>query len=427
VTVTDSKKKLLFVDDDPAMVKVVGKILGNALRPELIEFHEAESGEKGLEIASELQPDIVICDINLPGMNGFEFCRKIRQSGLHATVILMSAYDENEDYAIEAKAVGADAFLIKPIKKGELLFVVNFILRIEHLNETVLGKNHELQEDQRRLNDNLKDIMRMNSKLESQNTQISSMNKELAERFDSTVGLLTNIIELNQSQHRGHSERVAEIAVFIAQNMGMSQDSIESLRTAARLHELGIVSLPRDETVEEALDEGKSRPVTSHPMVAEMLLKGFAGFESVAELIRHMHENVDGSGKPDGLVGEQIPLGSRILSAASFYDHYMVAHPDSSILEVIKKVEQANSTWFDENVVSFLSGYALSQSQSSDEKTLSCSVFALNEGMVLASDIYSESGINLLRKGTVLDRDMVNKILKFNNVDPIAGQVQVKS
>lgn len=427
MTATDSKKKLLFVDDDPAMVKVVGKILGNALGPELIEFYEAETGEKGLEIAGELQPDIVICDINLPGMNGFEFCRKIRQSGLHATVILMSAYDENEDYAIEAKETGADAFLIKPIKKGELLFVVNFILRIEHLNETVLGKNHELQEDQRRLNDNLKDIMRMNSKLESQNTQISSMNKELAKRFDSTVGLLTNIIELNQSQHRGHSERVAEIAVFIAQNMGMSQDCIESLRTAARLHELGIVSLPRDETLEEALDEGKSRPVTSHPMVAEMLLKGFAGFESVAELIRHMHENVDGSGKPDGLVGEQIPLGSRILSAASFYDHYMVAHPDSSILEVIKKVEQSNGTWFDENVVSFLSGYALSQSQSSDEKTLSCSVFALKEGMVLASDIYSESGINLLRKGTVLDRDMVNKILKFNNVDPIAGQVQVKS
>jgi len=192
------------------------------------------------------------------------------------------------------------------------------------------------------------------------------------------------------------------------------------------LHELGIVSLPRDETVEEALDEGKNRQVTSHPMVADMLLKGFAGFESVAELIRHMHENVDGSGKPDGLVGEQIPMGSRILSAASFYDHYMVVHPDSSILEVLKRVEQATGTWFDENVVSFLSDFALSQNQNDDEKALSCSVFALKEGMVLASDIYSESGINLLRKGTMLDRDMVNKILKFNNVDPIAGQVKVK-
>ena len=214
MTATNTKKRLLFVDDDPAMVKVVGKILENALGPELIEFHEAVSGEKGLEKLGELQPDIVICDINLPGINGFEFCRKIRASGFHATIILMSAYDENEDYAIEAKEVGADAFLIKPIKKGELLFVVNFILRIEHLNETVLDKNYELQEDQRRLKDNLKDMMRMNSELESQNSQITSMNKELVERFDSTVGLLTNIIELNQSQHRGHSERVTEIAVF---------------------------------------------------------------------------------------------------------------------------------------------------------------------------------------------------------------------
>ncbi|MEE8259782.1 MAG: HD domain-containing phosphohydrolase, partial [Nitrospinaceae bacterium] len=409
MTVTDTKKKLLFVDDDPAMVKVVGKILGNALGPELIEFHEAVSGEKGLKIADELQPDIVICDINLPGVNGFEFCRKIRQSGLHATVILMSAYDENEDYAIKAKESGADAFLIKPIKKGELLFVVNFILQIEHLNETVLGKNHELKESLTRVEEAHKIMAGMNDELQEDKRQ-------LAERFDSTVGLLTNIIELNQSQHRGHSERVAEISVFIAQKMKMPKDAIESLRTAARLHELGIVSLPRDETVEEALDEGKSRPVTSHPMVAEMLLKGFAGFEPVAELIRHMHENVDGSGKPDGLMGEGIPVGSRILSVASFYDHYMVSHPDSSILEILKRVEQSNGTWFDENVVSFLSDYALSENQNGDEKTLSCSVFALKEGMVLASDIYSESGINLLRKGTVLDRDMVNKILKFNNV-----------
>ena len=391
MTLTHAKKKLLFVDDDPAMVKVAEKILGSALEPDLVEFHEALSGESGLQKVGELQPHIVICDIHLPGMNGFEFCRQIRQSGLQATVILMSAYEESEDYAIQAKEAEADAFLIKPIKKGELLFAVNFILQIEHLNQTVLTRN-----------------------------------QELTQRFNSTVGLLTNIIELNQSQHRGHSERVADIAIFIGRKMKLSEDSIENLRTAARLHELGIVSLPRDETAEEALDEGKSRHRTSHPMVADMLLKGFAEFEPVAELIRHMHENIDGSGKPDGLVGDQIPVGSRILSVASFYDHYMVAHPDSSILEILKRVEQANGTWFDENVVALLSDYALSQNRIGEEKTISCSVFALKEGMVLASDIYSQSGINLLRKGTVLDQDMVVNILKFNNLDPVEGHVQVK-
>jgi len=412
VTVTHTKKKLLFVDDDPAMVKVVEKILESALEPGLIEFHEALSGENGLQKEDELQPHIVICDIHLPGMNGFEFCRQIRQSGLQATVMLMSAYEESEDYAIQAKEAGADAFLIKPIKKGELLFAVNFILQIEHLNQTLLTRNQELE-------DSL-------SQLKQAHEKMSSMNDELTQRFDSTVGLLTNIIELNQSRHRGHSERVADIAVFIGQKMKLSQGSIENLRIAARLHELGIVSLPRDETVEEALDEGKSRHRTSHPIVADMLLKGFAGFEPVAKLIRHMHENIDGSGKPDGLVGDQIPAGSRILSVASFYDHYMVAHPDSSILEILKRVEQVNGTWFDENVVSLLSDYALSQNQIGEEKTISCSVFALKEGMVLASDIYSQSGINLLRKGTVLDQDMVVNILKFNNLDPVEGQVQVK-
>jgi len=218
MAVAKTKKKLLFVDDDPAMVKVVEKILSNALGPELIDFYEAESGEQGLKKADELQPDIVICDIHLPGMNGFEFCQRIRQSGLAATLILISAYDEDEDYATQAKEMGADAFLIKPIKKGELLFVVNFVLQIEHLNKTIHVKN-----------------------------------KELTERFDSTVGLLTNIIELHQSQRRGHSERVAEISVFVGQKMKLAQEAIENLRIAARLHELGIVSLPHDETIGKRL------------------------------------------------------------------------------------------------------------------------------------------------------------------------------
>lgn len=448
VTASDRNKRLLFVDDDVAMVKMVGKIMETSFGPDLLEFHEAISGERGLLKADELQPDIVICDIHLPGISGFEVCSRLRKSNCRATVILMSAYDENEDYAIQAREVGADAFLTKPIKKGELLFVVNFILRIDNLNqtleeknqeleqslgdlktahETMSGMNDELQEDRRRLRDNLKDFMRMNSQLESQNTQISAMNRELEKRFNATVGLLSNIIELNQSQHRGHSERVAEISVYIAEKMKLSEAEVETLRLAARLHELGIVSLPRNETVEDALDEGNSRLHTSHPLVADMLLKGVAGFQSVADIIRHMHENVDGSGKPDGLIGEQIPVGSRILSAASFYDHYRVAHPGSPLLAAIHRMESESGKWFDENVVSFLSDYALAQEPGDEDKIISCSVFALKEGMVLASDVYSESGINLLRKGTRLDQDMVNQILKFNNLDPIAGQVQVKS
>ncbi|NIP99386.1 MAG: HD domain-containing protein [Nitrospinaceae bacterium] len=328
-----------------------------------------------------------------------------------------------------------------------MLFIVNLILRVDYLNETVISKNKELEnslselkqahqkmselnselmKDKKRLNSNLKDMTGMNKRLEAQNREISTIHHEVHRRFDSTVGLLTNIIELNQSSRRGHSERVAEISAFIATQMGLTKIQIENIRTAARLHEIGIVSLPRDESIEDALDESHSRHLTSHPLVAEMLLKGFPGFEEIADIIRHMHENVDGTGKPDGLSGEAIPMGSRILSAASFYDHFQVEHPDSPVGEVLQKVEKESGRWFDENVVSFLSEYARILHPDKNETTIHCSVFALKEGMELASDIYSESGINLLRRGTVLDKEMVTRILKFNNVDPIAGQVVVK-
>ena len=159
----------------------------------------------------------------------------------------------------------------------------------------------------------------------TKNEQISSMVDELASRFDSTEGLLATIIELHQTEHRGHSERVTEAAIFIAEKLGLTEYQIRNVKSAARLHELGIVAMPtvekRKEAVnEEELDYIKDKPKTHHPLVGEMLLKEFPGFEMVAEIIRHLHENVDGSGSPDGMFGDRIPMGSRIVAAASYFE-----------------------------------------------------------------------------------------------------------
>ncbi len=447
MTIANPEKKLLCIDDDRSITKVVDKVTSNAFGINVLQFHEAATGEEGLEKIKEIKPDIILCDIHIPGLDGFEVCRQVRKSGTLAAVVLMSAYDEDEDPAAQAKEAGADAFLAKPIKKGELLFVVNYVLRVDSLNDAVFtknqqlekslsqvnefhqklaGLNEELQGDKKTLNENLKEMIRLNSQLESKNSQISTMNEELAKRFDSTVGLLASIIEINQVERRGHSERVAEMSVYIAEKMELSEYLVQNIKTAARLHELGIVSLPKDEKMEDALDEGKSRTLTNHPLVGEMLLKGFPGFELIADIIRHMNENIDGSGMPDGLAGTRIPVGSRIVSIASYYDHFLLANPDLPPAEVLKKVEEEAGRLFDEDVVSLLGEYIASNHSEESVKTVDCNVFTLKEGMELASDIYSESGISLLRKGTVLDHEMINKILKFNNVDPVAGNIKIK-
>jgi len=240
-----------------------------------------------------------------------------------------------------------------------------------------------------------------------------------------THDLLANIIELHQSHHRGHAERVAGISVFVAEKLGLSEHQVQNIKTAAEIHELGIVSLPTEKKIDEAVDEKSGRKFTNHPLVAEMLLKAFPGFELVSNIIRHLHENVDGTGIPDHLAGDRIPAGSRIISAASYYDHALTGDYKRTPTEAYAQMENEAGVMFDEKIVSLIGEWIEKQSPEK-ENTVECSVFALKEGMELASDIYSESGINLLRRGTVLKRDMLNRILKFHNMDPIVGTVRVR-
>ena len=439
-------KKFLCIDDDRTVLRIIKQILSKAFGSQVV-YYQATSGEEGMEQIENLDPDIIFCDIQMPGIDGFEVCKRVRARQSHAAIILMSAYDAEEDNATKASESGADAFLSKPVKRGELIFAVNFVLRLAQLNDTVYEKNKQLEKslfqlkefhqklsvlnqeliaDKRRLGANLKDMTELNEQLGSKNSQISSMIDELASRSDSTVGVLVNIIEMHQSGHRGHSERVAEISVSIAEKMGLSDPQVHNIKTAALLHELGIVALPVKEEKKGLISEDERGEISNHPLIGEMLLKGFPGFELVADVIRHLHENVDGSGIPDGLYGDRIPVGSRIISLASYFDHFKLANPEKPIEEVLRELGKKSGVIFDEQVFSCLNEYVESRGADSEDKTIECAVFALTEGMELAADIYSESGINLLRKGTVLDKEILSKVLRFHNVDPIAGSIRVK-
>lgn len=440
-------KKFLCIDDDRTVLLVIKKILSKAFGEQVVEYHQATSGEEGLEMIDQINPDIIFCDIQMPGIDGFEVCGKIRAQQSHAAIILMSAYDAEEDNATKASESGADAFLSKPVKKGELIFAVNFVLRVAQLNDTVQEKNKQLEKslvqlkefhqklsvlnqeliaDKRRLGNNLKDMTELNEQMGSKNSQISAMVEELAGRFDSTVGVLVNIIEMRQAGHRGHSERVAEISTFIAEKVGLSDVQMSNIKTAALLHELGIVSLPEESQKEQAVSGDERGKVLNHPLIGEMLLKGFPGFELIADMIRHLHENVDGSGIPDGLYGDRIPIGSRIICLSSFFDHAKLANRSKSASEIVEEMEEKIGVIFDEMIFSHLREYVETGDEGLEDATIECAVFGLTEGMELATDIYSESGINLLRKGTVIDKEILSKIIRFHNVDPIAGSIRVK-
>ncbi len=441
-------KKILCIDEDPDVSKEIMETVKHSFDSGMVQVLSSATSEQGLQRMQKEPADIVLCNAQMDGdRDGFEVCREIRKKYPQCAVIIMSPYDMETDHASKALEAGAEAHLSRPIRKGELLFAVNSVLRVARQDNTIYEKNqqleealgqlktfhkkvaslnNELQSDKRCLGTNLQEMKNLNTQLEEKNTQISSMVEELGHRFDSAEALLVNIIELRQPEHRGHVERVAEISMFIAEKMELTDYQIRNIKTAARLHELGIAALPTLEKRIEALDEGKNRSHTNHPLVGEMLLKGFPGFEMVATIIRHLHENVDGSGFPDKLYGDRIPVGSRIVSAASYFDHFRISNPDDHAQDALAIMNPLCGKFFDEQVMDFLGKFAHTQMSPEHNMTLDCSVFALVEGMELASNIYSESGINLLMKGTVLNADILNKILKFHAVDPIDGAVKIK-
>ncbi len=442
------EKNILCIDDDPDLSRVIAEIINQSFESGSVQVFHSDTSEQGLQRMQEVSANIVLCGAKLPGeMDGFEVCRQIRKKHPQCAVIILSDHDSETDDASRAHEAGAQAYLSKPVKKGEFLFAVNSVLRVAQLDTAIHEKNqqleealdqlktfhkkvadlnHELNADKRRLGTSLEEMKELNGQLEEKNSQISSMVDELSRRFESTEDLLVNIIELRQPEHRGHVDRVAKISMFIAEKMNLTDYQMRNIKTAARLHELGIAALPTREKRIEALDEGKNRSHTNHTLVGEMLLKGFPGFELIANILRHLHENVDGSGFPDKLYGDRIPVGSRIVSAASYFDHYRISNADDSPMDALATMNPLCGKFFDEQVMDFLGKYGQTQMAPETDNTLDCSVFALVEGMELAANIYSESGINLLMKGTFLNADILNKILKFHAVDPIVGAVKIK-
>ena len=145
MAITKSTKRFLCIDDDRTLLLIVKQILTKSFGAQTLEVFQASTGEEGLQIMREIKPDIILCDIHMPGMDGFEVCQRVRDLKLCSAVILMSAYDAEQDNAIKASDTVADAYLSKPIKKVKLLFVVNFVMRVAHLNDTVFEKNKQLE------------------------------------------------------------------------------------------------------------------------------------------------------------------------------------------------------------------------------------------------------------------------------------------
>lgn len=315
---------ILVVDDDTSNLKMASRILkGEGMRVSCL-----KSGEDTIKFLKENRPDLILLDIHMPGMDGFETIAAVKENKETADipVIFLTADDDSETEARGLKA-GAMDFLKKPFVPEVLL------LRVRHTIDLL-----RLQRD-------------LESEVKKKTQEVVQQNEKLEKILRQIVMALTGAIDAKDTYTNGHSVRVAEYAAEIARRAGFSTEIQNNIYVMGLLHDVGKIGVP-DAIINKPanLTDYEYEQIKNHPVMGARILKNITEFPKLITGARWHHERYDGNGYPDGISGEDIPMEARIIAIADAYDAMSSRRSYRDVLPQEKvrfEMERGKGTQFD--------------------------------------------------------------------------------
>ncbi|MCK4846130.1 MAG: response regulator [Deltaproteobacteria bacterium] len=301
----EAKATVLAVDDNMQNLE----LLEGLLSTKGYNVVKAYNGKEALEKAAEVSPDIILLDVLMPQMDGIECCRRLKEGSETrlVPVIMLTALDSTED-KVRGIEAGADDFITKPFQKTELLARVKSLVKMKGLID-------ELEN--------------------AQNVLFS----------------LASVLDQTDPYTHGHSQRVSDLSGRLASHMKLPGSEQEAIKNAGILHDIGKIATDKGVLHKPgALNGQEYKHVKEHPVVGEKICKPLKFAKPLLPIIRSHHEKYNGSGYPDGLKGENIPLGARILAIVDVYDALTSTRPyrsdiPSEVAVEVMKAEAAKGYW----------------------------------------------------------------------------------
>ncbi len=418
--------QLLFVDDEENILKSITRLLID----EPFDVHTATSGQEALNLLDRNRSfAVIVSDQRMPGMSGAEFLEKAKKLVPDAVRIVLTGYADVTAAVDAINKGGAFRYIAKPWNDEELVNV----LREAASRYTLLQENKRLTEIVHRQNAELQQwntqlqyfVQQQTVEISKKNDELNRFNDRLRKNFSDVIQSFAGLLELRDKLSMSHSRNVSEVSARAAQDMRLPSEDIENITIASLLHDIGEIGIADVLLVKrpETMSTEELKDYMLHPVRGQAAIDGIEDLRKAGVLIRYHHEAYDGTGFPDKLKGDQIPLGSRIIAVADLFDRTFAQLHDKKAVELAwNSVKQEAGKKLDPAICGLLEKplrekYA-TVAPKAGIREVELLLKDLAAGMVVSRDVLSGTGILLLSKGTLLDQKNIQALRRYEQVDP---------
>lgn len=408
----EKDRTILIVDDTPENIDILKGVL-----KEQYTIKAATRGGKALEIARTTPVDLILLDIMMPEMDGYEVCRALKadEATKRIPVIFVTALQEigDETKGFEAGAVD---FITKPVNAAVVQARVRTHLSLKEAQDTLEEWNNNLK---KRLLQSVTTIREKTEALMSSEERAAGLRGYLL-----AVELLSGAFELMENRHGVHARAVSEIAGDAARKMNLDAETVAKVRLAGLLHDVGKLGTMRGTSEKHETDMAANEltEYQKHPVRGQDVFKSLEELHDVGLMVRGHHEAYNGSGFPDGLAGEDIPLGARLVAIADFIECAASSVNGERAEYALMKARLRAGTLLDPKLISYFTGITRILYFEGKRPNLTgeaeVAPTELISGLVLSRDVVSTAGVLLLQKGDKLDSSGISLIRRNSRMLP---------
>ena len=408
---------LLFVDDESNILSSLKRLF----KPQGYTIITATSGQEGLKILAENEVDLIVSDMRMPEMDGAAFLAEAASKWPDTIRILLTGY---ADMASTISAINEGKiykYISKPWEDNDISLSIQRALEQKNLErerdqllEITRNQNQELQD----LNANLESMVAARTEeLRQAMAQLELNHKTLKNSYISSVKVFSNLIEMREGAIPGYARNVADNAYLLAKKIDLKGEEAQNVMISGLLHGIGQIGLPDSllKKPRSTLDPSEKSKYVKHPVIGENALMALEPLHDAAKIIRHHLELYDGKGYPDHLKGEDIPIGSRILAIVNDYEAMkseIFTDKNITTKQIRDYLWHNRAKRYDPKLVEeFIE--IIENELKDKEDFITVMSNGLEEGMVLAKDIFSSDDILLLANGQILTEALIERIQRF--------------